>query len=87
MGLFDKFNRMNINKNSIPNKNFSKFINMLCDYFKGNQMKSARIFVALKNWDGIRFWYKCGFAHITCTPYEVSYSEETFASIELGKVL
>ena len=26
MGLFDKFNRMNINKNSIPNKNFSKFI-------------------------------------------------------------
>lgn len=64
-----------------------KIINMLCDYFKENQMKSARVFVALKNWDGIRFWHKCGFDHITCTPYDVSYSEETFASIELEKVL
>lgn len=64
-----------------------KIISMLCKYFKENQMKSARILVSLKNWDGIRFWYKCGFDHITCTPYDVSYSEETFASIELEKLL
>lgn len=62
-------------------------INMLCDYFRENKMTSTRVFVSLKNWDGIRFWYKCGFDKITCTPYDVPYSEETFASIELEKTL
>jgi GNAT superfamily N-acetyltransferase len=62
-------------------------INLLCDYFRENKMTRVRIGVALKNWDGIRFWYKCGFDKITCVPYDVSYSEETFASIELEKIL
>ena len=50
-------------------------------------MTRARVFVALKNWDGIRFGYRCEFERITCAPYDVSYSEETFASIELEKTL
>lgn len=62
-------------------------INMLCDYFRENKMTRVRVFVALKNWDGIRFWYKCGFDKITDASYDVSYSEETFASIELEKIL
>ncbi|WP_283624666.1 GNAT family N-acetyltransferase [Clostridium butyricum] len=65
-----------------------KIIDMLCCYLKKEKIfNKVRILVSLKNWSGIRFWHKCGFNHITCTPYNVSYSEETFASIELEKSL
>jgi GNAT superfamily N-acetyltransferase len=74
--------------NTIKHKGYGKrIINLLCDYFRENKMTRARICVALKNWDGIRFWYKCGFDKITSASYDVSYSEETFASIELEKTL
>lgn len=73
---------------TIKHKGYGKIIvSMLCDYFRENKMTRARVYVALKNWDGIRFWYKCGFDKITSTPYDVSYSEEAFASIELEKRL
>ena len=74
--------------NERKNKGYGKkFIDMLCNYFKENKMNKGRVLVSLKNWEGIRFWYKCGFDKITCTPYDVSYSEENFASIELEKTL
>lgn len=73
---------------TVKHKGYGKIItNMLCDYFRENKMTRSRVFVALKNWDGIRFWHSCGFDRITCAPYDVSYSEETFASIELEKTL
>lgn len=69
-------------------KGYGKIIiNLLCDYFRANKMTRVRVCVALKNWDGIRFWHRCGFDRITSTSYDVSYSEETFATIELEKTL
>lgn len=69
-------------------KGYGKIIiNLLCDYFRENKATRVRILVALKNWDGIRFWHKCGFDKIASALYDVSYSEETFASIELEKTL
>lgn len=73
---------------TIKHKGYGRIIvSVLCDYFRENKMTRASVYVALKNWDGIRFLYKCGFDKITSAPYDVSYFEETFASIELEKIL
>ena len=64
-----------------------RFIKLLCDYFKENGFHKARLLVSLKNWDGLRFWYNCGFDKITYVQDSVSYSEHTFASMELEKTL
>lgn len=64
-----------------------RFIKILCRYFKENNFTKVRLLVSLKNWDGLRFWYNCGFDKITYVQESVSYSENTFASIELEKLL
>lgn len=41
-----------------------KIIDMLCCYLKKEKIfNKVRILVSLKNWNGIRFWHKCGFEH------------------------
>ncbi|MBP2638485.1 MAG: hypothetical protein H6Q72_4392 [Firmicutes bacterium] len=64
-----------------------KIIDVISAYFKKNKFESIRISVSLKNWNGIRFWHKCGFNHLTIVDIEGDFSEENYGCIELKKTI
>lgn len=57
----------------------------LSEYFKKEEFEDIRICVSLKNWKGIKFWYKCGFNKITLVNVEEGFSENNYGCIELEK--
>lgn len=62
-----------------------ELVDSLSVYFKKKEFKAIRIAVSLKNWNGIKFWYKCGFNKITKVNVEESFSEDNYGCIELEK--
>lgn len=52
-----------------------------------NEFVSIRVAVPLKNWNGIKFWHKCGFNNLTIVSIDGDFSEENYGCIELEKTI
>ncbi len=62
-----------------------KISDMITWYCKDKEFVSIRVAVSLKNWNGIKFWNKCGFNHLTAVSTDGVFSEENYGCIELEK--
>ena len=59
----------------------------VCKYFKKIGINEVRLAVSLKNWSGLKFWYKCGFDKITLVAGDNIFSVEGYGCLELKKSL
>ncbi len=63
----------------------NKIINYLCKVFKKDGFSNIKLSVSLKNWDGLKFWNKCGFDKISLIDCEGHFSKNNYGCIELTK--
>lgn len=74
--------------NSIRHKGTGKkIIEILEKYFAENGFKNIKIAVSLKNWDGIKFWFRYGFNKITIVDNRETFSLENYGCMELEKTI
>jgi len=74
--------------NEIKHKGIGKkIINYLSEYFKIEGYKYVRLSVSLKNWEGLRFWHKCGFERIILADCSGSLFNNDYGCLELEKML
>ena len=64
-----------------------RIVDIISSYSKENKFVNIRISVSLKNWDGLKFWHKCGFNNLTKVSIEGSFSEDNYGCIELEKTI
>lgn len=62
-------------------------IHRLSDALQACGYHSIRLLVAVKNWPGLRFWIKTGFTHIIGFQGDRVYSDNSFAELNLEKIL
>lgn len=62
-------------------------VESISSYFKANNYKNIKISVSLKNWQGIRFWNKCGFSTITNVDIDGPFGNSNYGSFELEKII
>lgn len=62
-----------------------RIVDMIELFCKDNGFISIRIAVSLKNWNGIKFWHRCGFNNLTVVSTDGEFSDENYGCIELEK--
>jgi ribosomal protein S18 acetylase RimI-like enzyme len=62
-------------------------VDAVSEYFKQIGINEVRLVVSLKNWSGLKFWYKCGFDKITLVFGDDSFSLNGYGCLELKKSL
>ena len=75
-------------KNDYKKKGFGQeVIEQLINELKMLGYKEIRVNVSLKNWPALRFWINQGFNSVNGVHGDKIYSEKTFASLELTRIL
>ena len=70
------------------NKGYGKkIVDIISTYAKENKFVNIRISVSLKNWNGLKFWHKCGFDNFTKVSIDGEFSEGNYGCIELEKTI
>lgn len=64
-----------------------RIVDIISAYSKENKFVNIRIAVLLRNWNGIKFWHKCGFNNLTKVSIEGEFSEGNYGCIELEKTI
>lgn len=62
-------------------------VDAVCKYFRKSGINEVRLVVSLKNWSGLKFWYKCGFDKITLVFGDDFFSLKGYGCLELKKSL
>ncbi len=62
-------------------------VDAVCKYIKKSGINEVRLAVSLKNWSGLKFWYKCGFDKITLVSGDKVFSLKGYGCLELKKSL
>lgn len=62
-------------------------VESISSYFRANNCNNIKISVSLRNWQGIRFWNKCGFSTIANVDIDGPFGNSNYGSLELEKII